>query len=919
MHTQAEFGVVLEERVRPCRALALVVGAVRGRRCRTRIDRGAARGVGNHHLVAEQLRDSLDIGSLAAAGAGTRELEQGLCELEVLHRLGLVDDLLVADVPGDVLPILLLGHLLLQRAHHQRLLLGRADVHAVRAARTVERRDLDAELVLLGLAQPLLPFHARCGGLGLRREERTDHGVRADIGALVALDTVLDLPLGDIHGDAALLVGGRAVLPRTVLTARESRYRQVIALQPVDRLDDLAHELGIRRIRNMCEAVVVDLRPFGRHLDLHHGVAAGVDGRIVHVDDVLALLAVGFQDGMLHLVDSLVERDDVGDLEECRLHDGIRTRTQSELGGDLRGVDDIEIDLVLGQIGFHMVGQRGAGGSRVVHRVEQERTAGFQPFQHVVLVDVRRHVAGHEVGRGDQVGRSDRQVAETQVRRGVTARLLRVVREICLAIFVRRAADDLDRVLVGAYRTVRPQAEEQRLECTGLGERNLLAHGQRAEGHVVHDAHRKLVLGLVGPEVGEHGQHLRRRGVFGRKAVAAADDERFAVGRNILAVGECLDDIQVERVAVGSRFLRTVEHADALHRFGQHLAQVFHRERAVEVYRHDAHLPATGVQVVDRLPEGFGHRPHRDHDVLGVRSSVIYERLVLAAGDLRNLAHRLGNHVGHDVIETVGGLAGLEIDVGVLRRTAGDGVLGVERPPAELSQRIAVEHGGQGGLVDQLDLLDLVRGTEAVEEVQERHARFERHDVRHARQIHHLLYRRGGQHGEPGLAGGHDVLVVSENRQRLCGQRTRRDVEHARQQFAGDLIHIGDHQQQTLRRGERRRQGTALQRTVHGACGTGFGLHLDNFHRFAENIFATLCGPLVHEFGHGRRRRDGIDRRNFREHVCNMCRSVVTITSDKFLFCHFVEILDDIVCFSWIRDKMRCKDNNSGGKISPIF
>ena len=85
---------------------------------------------------------------------------------------------------------------------------------------------------------------------------------------------------------------------------------------------------------------------------------------------------------MLHLVDSLVERDDVGDLEECRLHDGIRTRTQSELGGDLRGVDDIEIDLVLGQIGFHMVGQRSAGGSRVVHRVEQERTAGFQPFQH---------------------------------------------------------------------------------------------------------------------------------------------------------------------------------------------------------------------------------------------------------------------------------------------------------------------------------------------------------------------------------------------------------------------------------------------------------------------------------------------------------------------------------------------------------
>ncbi len=234
--------------------LALVQYGRRG--CRTRIDRGTARGVGNHHLVAEQLRDSLDIGGLAAAGAGARELEQRLCELEVLDRLGLVDDLLVADMLGDVVPVLLLGHLLLQRAHYQRLLLGRADVDAVRAARTVERRDLDAELVLLGLAQPLLPLHARCGGLGLGREERTDHGVGADIGALVALDTVLDLPLGNVHGDAALLVSGRAVVPRTVLTARESRYGQVIALQAVDRLDDLAARTRDATHPHMCAAVV---------------------------------------------------------------------------------------------------------------------------------------------------------------------------------------------------------------------------------------------------------------------------------------------------------------------------------------------------------------------------------------------------------------------------------------------------------------------------------------------------------------------------------------------------------------------------------------------------------------------------------------------------------------------------------------
>ena len=70
VHTQTELGVVLEERIGPCGALPLVVGAVRRRRSRTRINRGTARGVGHHHLLAEQLRNSLDIGSLAAACAG---------------------------------------------------------------------------------------------------------------------------------------------------------------------------------------------------------------------------------------------------------------------------------------------------------------------------------------------------------------------------------------------------------------------------------------------------------------------------------------------------------------------------------------------------------------------------------------------------------------------------------------------------------------------------------------------------------------------------------------------------------------------------------------------------------------------------------------------------------------------------------
>ena len=98
----------------------------------------------------------------------------------------------------------------------------------------------------------------------------------ADIGALVALNTVFDLPLGNVYGNTALLVSGRAVVPRTVLTAVEGRNGQQVALQGVDRIDDLLHEVRTRGVGGVRLLLHGDIRPLGRNLDLHDGVAAGV-------------------------------------------------------------------------------------------------------------------------------------------------------------------------------------------------------------------------------------------------------------------------------------------------------------------------------------------------------------------------------------------------------------------------------------------------------------------------------------------------------------------------------------------------------------------------------------------------------------------------------------------------------------------
>ncbi len=75
-------------------------------------------------------------------------------------------------------------------------------------------------------------------------------------------------------------------------------------------------------------------------------------------------------------------------------------------------------------------------------------------------------MACHEVRSSDQICRTDRLVAETEVRTSETARFLGVVREVSLAIFVGVVADDLDRVLVGTYSTVGTKTEELSLEHT---------------------------------------------------------------------------------------------------------------------------------------------------------------------------------------------------------------------------------------------------------------------------------------------------------------------------------------------------------------------------------------------------------------------------------------------------------------------
>ena len=81
VHAVTEFGVILEEGVRPSRSVTLFVGRIRAGGGRTAVNRRAARCVCNDHSVAEELRDHFYVRRFAAACARARELEQRRREL----------------------------------------------------------------------------------------------------------------------------------------------------------------------------------------------------------------------------------------------------------------------------------------------------------------------------------------------------------------------------------------------------------------------------------------------------------------------------------------------------------------------------------------------------------------------------------------------------------------------------------------------------------------------------------------------------------------------------------------------------------------------------------------------------------------------------------------------------------------------
>ena len=144
-------------------------------------------------------------------------------------------------------------------------------------------------------------------------------------------------------------------------------------------------------------------------------LATTINGSIVLVHNVLTLLAIRLNDEVLHLFYSLLNGNNTGDAEECRLEDGVGTVAETNLLSNLGSVDVVNLHMLLCKNSLNLVGDVVDEFLAVPNGVEQECAAFLDTTGNIVHVEVCLLVASYEVRCGNKIGRTDRIVTETEV------------------------------------------------------------------------------------------------------------------------------------------------------------------------------------------------------------------------------------------------------------------------------------------------------------------------------------------------------------------------------------------------------------------------------------------------------------------------------------------------------------------------
>ncbi len=474
--------------------------------------------------------------------------------------------------------------------------------------------------------------------IGLFVDLHTDRCVRTNERADTTLNAELLFPGRDVNGDVPLLDARSAGREGSV--SRHRRQRQLVTEAIDDRAEGLLHGFAATGPLADLHLDSAVSSANGNFLDILEG---SVNRLLVHVDNLLTRLAVGLDDRILDFGNRSLQRDNAGDLEESGLHDDVDAGTEAELLAEMNTVDDVELQLLVDDLLLHRFRQFTPDLVLVERRVEQEGRTLLSVAQHVVLLKEGEIVTRDEVSLaiGEQVGRLDHLLTETQVRSGHAAGLLGVVDKVGLNFVVGGVTDDLDRVLVGTDGTVRTEAVEHGSVAI---EGNLVTRIEWQAGahNIIFETDDEVVLRLVLQHIVEDRLTHARVELEGAEAVATADDARiaFEVGQ---AIGHAFADRSthglVNRLADGARLFGTVENGDLLDALRHRLAELLDRERQEQAEFEQTDLLALGGHVGNQLFHRLNTGTLHNDDALCFRMADVIDQVVLAAGQLGELIH----------------------------------------------------------------------------------------------------------------------------------------------------------------------------------------------------------------------------------------------------------------------------------------
>ena len=345
-------------------------------------------------------------------------------------------------------------------------------------------------------------------------------------------------------------------------------------------------------------------------------------------------------------------------------------------------------------------------------------------------------MASYEVRSIYLVCTVDRAVAETQVRAGETTRLLRVVREVCLAILVSIVTDNLNRVLVSTNGTVSTQTIELSLEQVVATHWDLLFLWERSECNVIYDTNSEVVLRLWQLKVLEYSNDLSWSSIRRTETITATYNQWLA-----LVIVESRLNVEVQWLTLCTWLLSTVKNSDALNCSWDSLLQEVNREWTEEVNCNHTDLLALLVQVVDSLTSWLCSRTHQDDDVLSILSTIVVEEVILTTSDLSHLLAVLLYNLRDCIIVSVRSLTVCEECLRVLSSTASYRALWSQSTVAEVLDELWLNQWTDVFHIHLLDLVVLMRSTETVEEVDERNLCLQSSQVRNCRKVHNLLNR----------------------------------------------------------------------------------------------------------------------------------------------------------------------------------